>query len=47
MRIAAVVSVFVAALVSTAAAQTAPEVKLSLSPQGQASVQVGGRWEKI
>ena len=46
MRIAAVVSVFVAALVSTAAAQTAPEVKLPPSPQGQASVQVGGRWEK-
>ncbi len=27
-------------------AQTAPEVKLPPSPQGQAAVQLGGRWEK-
>jgi hypothetical protein len=42
----AVVSLFVAALAVSTFAQTAPEVKLPPSPQGQASIQVGGRWEK-
>lgn len=46
MRIPAVFSVFVAAAVVSLSAQTPPEVKLPPSPQGQASVQVGGRWEK-
>ena len=46
MRMPAAVSLFVVALVVSAAAQTVPEVKLPPSPQGQASVQVGGRWEK-
>ena len=46
MRIPALLSVFVAAAVVSLGAQTAPEVKLPPSPQGQASVQVGGRWEK-
>lgn len=45
MRIPAVVSVIVAGAVLSAQAQV-PEVKLPPSPQGQASVQVGGRWEK-
>ena len=40
-----VVTLIAAALV-TVRAQTVPEVKLPPSPQGQASVQVGGRWEK-
>lgn len=46
MRIPAVVSLFVAAIVVSAHAQSVPEVKLPPSPQGQASIQVGGRWEK-
>ena len=46
MRMPAAVSLFVVALVVSAAAQTVPEVKLPPSPQGQASEQVGGRWEK-
>ena len=46
MRITAAVSLFVAALAVSTLAQTAPEVKLPPSPQGQASIQVGGRWEK-
>jgi len=45
MRIPAVVTVIVAGAVLSAQAQV-PEVKLPPSPQGQASVQVGGRWEK-
>ena len=36
----------VATALVTARAQAVPEVKLPPSPQGQASVQVGGRWEK-
>ena len=36
----------IAAALVTVRAQAAPEVKLPPSPQGQASVQVGGRWEK-
>lgn len=46
MRMPAVVSLFVVALAVSTLAQTAPEVKLPPSPQGQASIQVGGRWEK-
>ncbi len=46
MRIPALLSVFVTAVVVSLGAQTTPEVKLPPSPQGQASVQVGGRWEK-
>lgn len=46
MRIPAAVSLFVVALAVSTLAQTAPEVKLPPSPQGQASIQVGGRWEK-
>lgn len=46
MRIPAAVFLFVVALAVSTAAQTVPEVKLPPSPQGQASVQVGGRWEK-
>lgn len=46
MHVPAVVSVIVGALAVSLAAQTVPEVKLPPSPQGQASVQVGGRWEK-
>jgi hypothetical protein len=45
MRIPAVVTVIVAGAVLSAQAPV-PEVKLPPSPQGQASVQVGGRWEK-
>lgn len=45
MRIPAVVSAIVAGAVLSAHAQV-PEVRLPPSPQGQASVQVGGRWEK-
>ena len=40
-----VVTLIAAALV-TVRAQAVPDVKLPPSPQGQASVQVGGRWEK-
>jgi len=36
----------IAAALVTVRAQAVPEVKLPPSPQGQASVQVGGRWEK-
>ncbi|MFN7978167.1 MAG: DUF2911 domain-containing protein [Vicinamibacterales bacterium] len=36
----------VATALVTVRAQAVPEVKLPPSPQGQASVQVGGRWEK-
>lgn len=46
MRIPAAVSLFVVALAVSLAAQAVPEVKLPPSPQGQASIQVGGRWEK-
>lgn len=46
MRIPAVVSLFVVSLAISLAAQTVPEVRLPPSPQGQASIQVGGRWEK-
>ncbi len=46
MRMPIAVSLFVAALAVSTLAQTAPEVKLPPSPQGQASIQVGGRWEK-
>lgn len=46
MRVPAFLSVILAALVVSLDAQTVPEVKLPPSPQGQASVQVGGRWEK-
>lgn len=35
-----------AALSAAAFAQAVPEVKLPPSPQGQSSVQLGGRWEK-
>ncbi len=46
MRTVAAVCVVVSAVVVSVAAQLAPEVKLPPSPQGQAAVQVGGRWEK-
>ena len=46
MRVPAFLSVVLAAVVVSLDAQTVPEVKLPPSPQGQASVQVGGRWEK-
>jgi hypothetical protein len=46
MRVPAFLSVILAAVVVSLDAQTVPEVKLPPSPQGQASVQVGGRWEK-
>lgn len=35
-----------AAMGAAAFAQTVPDVKLPPSPQGQASMQLGGRWEK-
>lgn len=38
--------VVLSAAMVTGHAQAVPEVKLPPSPQGQASVQVGGRWEK-
>lgn len=46
MRIPAVLSVILAGVVLAAQAQSVPEIKLPPSPQGQASVQVAGRWEK-
>jgi hypothetical protein len=46
MRVPAFLSVILAAVVVSLDAQTVPEVTLPPSPQGQASVQVGGRWEK-
>jgi hypothetical protein len=46
MRVSSLLSVIVAAVVVSLDAQIVPEVKLPPSPQGQASVQVGGRWEK-
>lgn len=48
MRVRSLLSVAVlsGALCTTLWAQGIPEVKLVPSPQGQASVQVGGRWEK-
>lgn len=46
MRVPAFLSVMLAAVVVSLDAQTVPEIKLPPSPQGQASVQVSGRWEK-
>ncbi|MCC6988854.1 MAG: DUF2911 domain-containing protein [Acidobacteria bacterium] len=46
MRVPAFLSVILAAVVVSLDAQSVPEVKLPPSPQGQASVQVAGRWEK-
>lgn len=46
MRVPVLLSVIVAAAVVSLDAQAVPEIKLPPSPQGQASVQVGGRWEK-
>ncbi len=46
MRVPAFLSVILAAVVVSLDAQAIPEIKLPPSPQGQASVQVGGRWEK-
>lgn len=46
MRVPAFLSVILTAVVVSLDAQTVPEIKLPPSPQGQASVQVGGRWEK-
>ena len=46
MRVPAFLSVILAAVVVSLDAQAVPEIKLPPSPQGQASVQVGGRWEK-
>ena len=39
-------TVLAGALSASLLAQTVPEVKLPPSPQGQAAVQLGGRWEK-
>lgn len=48
MRVRSLLSVAVLCGVTVAAAfaQSIPEVKLVPSPQGQAAIQVGGRWEK-
>jgi len=48
MRVSTVCAVVVlcGAMASAAFAQAVPEVKLVPSPQGQASVQVGGKWDK-
>lgn len=46
MRVPVALSFVVAVAVVAAQAQSVPEVKLPPSPQGQASVQLGGRWEK-
>ena len=49
MRVRSLISAVVLSGVISAAllAQPVPEVKLVPSPQGQAAIQVGGRWEKI
>lgn len=46
MRAVLSVVVLCSAMASAAFAQAIPEVKLVPSPQGQASVQVGGKWDK-
>ena len=48
MRVRSLISAVVLSGVISAAllAQPVPEVKLVPSPQGQAAIQVGGRWEK-
>lgn len=46
MRSVLSVVVLCSAMASAAFAQAIPEVKLVPSPQGQASVQVGGKWDK-
>ncbi len=48
MRVRSVVSVAVlcCAIGATLFAQSVPEVKLVPSPQGQASIQLGGKWNK-
>lgn len=46
VRTALAVLAVVSAATITSLAQAVPEVKLPPSPQGQASAQVGGRWEK-
>lgn len=46
MRSVLSVAVLCGAMGAAAFAQAIPEVKLVPSPQGQASIQVGGRWEK-
>lgn len=45
-RSAVSVAVLVGVMSSAALAQAIPEVKLVPSPQGQAAIQVAGRWEK-
>lgn len=48
MRVRSVLSVavFAMALGATALAQSIPDVKLVPSPQGQAAIQVAGKWDK-
>jgi hypothetical protein len=46
MRSVLSVVVLCSAMASAAFAQAIPELKLVPSPQGQASVQVGGKWDK-
>jgi hypothetical protein len=48
MRVRSLLSVaaLCSALSTMVAAQAVPEVKLVPSPQGQAAIQVGGRWDK-
>jgi len=46
MRSVLSVVVLCSAMASAAFAQAIPEVKLVPSPQGQASIQVGGKWDK-
>lgn len=47
MRVRSLMSMAVVCVVSiVVSAQAVPEVKLVPSPQGQAAVQVGGRWDK-
>src|SRR5688572_2664916 len=48
MRVRSVLSVamFMIAAGASVLAQAVPEVKLVPSPQGQASIQVGGKWDK-
>lgn len=46
MRSVLSVAVLCGAMGAAVFAQAIPEVKLVPSPQGQASIQVGGRWEK-
>lgn len=46
VRVMLSAALFTIAMGAAALAQSVPEVKLVPSPQGQASIQVGGAWEK-